>query len=255
MFGKSLAIALIALAPVCAQQTDVPTLGASVLQHADIARQALANHDTKAAQDHIAQALAATDRIKAASPGAEEPLRVRLASALDAVSTIVPAKRRGSADRLKSNSSVSEVNGTYTATTLNVSSARNHLLAAQSALKAGDNEAAANDIAAVQSDVTTTTMSGDLPLVQAKNDLAIALARVRDGKYKDAILPLNSASRALDRFVHQEPRPHHADMAAKMSLEMNAYAERIEKDHADAADRLAGWLEHVNGWFSSGMAQ
>jgi hypothetical protein len=255
MFGKSLAIALLALGPLCAQQSDSPALGTSVLQHADIARQALANHDTKAALDHITQALAAVDQIKAASPGAEEPLRVRLASALDAVSTIVPAKRSGSADRLKSNSSVSEVNGTYTVTALNVSSARNHLLAAQSAVKAGDNDAAATDVAAVQGDVTTTSMSGDLPLVQAKNDLAIALARVRDSKYKDSILPLKSASRALDRFVHQEPKPHHAEMASKMALEINAYSERIEKDHTDASDRVAGWLDHVNGWFSSGMAQ
>src|SRR5579872_6627068 len=104
MFGKSLAMGIVALAPLLAQQpTDFRGLGATVQQHTQIARQALASHDTHGALDHIAQALAAADRIKAASPAAEEPLRVPLASDFDAVSTMVPAKRHGSADRLKHN--------------------------------------------------------------------------------------------------------------------------------------------------------
>jgi hypothetical protein len=147
------------------------------------------------------------------------------------------------------------VSGTYTVTTLNVSSARNHLLAAQTALNSGDLEAAATDLAAVDGDAVTTSYNGEMPLAQAKDNLAIAMARVRDGKYKDAILPLKSAARALDRFANQEPRPPHAEMAQKMSLEINAYADRIQKDHDDASDRVAGWLDHATGWFNSGMAQ
>jgi hypothetical protein len=255
MPGKSLAIVLFALSPLAAQSTEVATLGSSLMQRADVARQALAHRDTKAAQDHIAQALAAADKIKAASPAAEEPLRVPLASAFDGVSTIVPAKGRGSANRLKHNSSVSEVHGTYTATMLNVTSARNHLLAAQAALNKGDTNAAVTDLVAVRSDVVTTSINGELPLAQARNNLVIAQARIRDGKYKDAVLPLNSAGRALDRFAHAKPAPRHAEMATKMAIQMNAYAERIERDHVDAADRVAGWLSHVTDWFNSGMAQ
>src|SRR5215472_14612275 len=107
MFGKSLTVGLIALWPLLAQpQAEVRTRAASVLQHTQIARQALDHRDSRAALDHIAQALAATDQIKAALPTQEEPVRVALASDFDAVSTMVPAKRHGSADRLKHNSSV-----------------------------------------------------------------------------------------------------------------------------------------------------
>jgi len=256
MFGKSLVIGFIAFAPLLAQQQgDFRVAGASVLQHTRMARQALALHETKGALAEVGQALAEGDQIRAAFPATQEPVQVSLGSDFDAVSTIVPAKRRGSADRLKHNSSVSEVSGKYTVTMLNVSSARNHLLAAQTALNAGDVNAAGTDLAAVDGDVVTNTYNGDMPLAQAKDNLAIALARVRDTKYKDAILPLKSASRALDRFAHQAPAPHHAQRAEKLSLDMNAFAERIEKDHEDAPGRITAWLDEVTGWFNSGMAQ
>ena len=157
----------------------------------------------------------------------------------------MPAKRR---------SSVSEVNGRYTATILNVTNARNHLLAAQSALKKAIWTPPSVNLAAVQGDVATRSYSGDLPLVQAKDNLDLALARIRDGKYKDAILPLKSASRALDRFAHQSPAPRPATMASRFSIEIDAYAERIGKDHVDAPSRIAAWLDKVNAWFYSGMA-
>jgi hypothetical protein len=253
MSGKPIAIAVLAVSPLLGQQVDIRTLGASVLQHTEVAGQALANHDTRTALEEVRQALAATDQINAASPAAEEPLRVPLASDFDAISTMVPAKRHGSAGRLKHNSSVSEVNGTYTVTALNVSSARAYLLAAQTALRSGDLDAASTDLASVKGDVVTSSFTGAMPLVQAKDNLNLATARVKDGKFKDAILPLKSASRALQSFAHQEPQPRHADLAAKIALDMDAYADRIEKDHQDASGRIAGWLDQVTAWFYSGM--
>jgi hypothetical protein len=255
MFGKSLAIGLIALAPLLAQTPDFRAQGALVLEHTKVARQAVANQDTQAALDQIGQALAAANQIKVAQPGAEEPLQVPLSSDFDGVSTMVPAKKRGSLDRMKPNSSVSEVQGNYTVTTLNVSSASNHLMAAQAALRNGDSATADSNLAAVQGDVVTRSYNGEMPLVQAKDNLALVMARVQEGKYKDAVLPLKSASRALDRFAHQDPQPRHAKYAEKLSIDMNAYAERIQKDHADAPDRVTGWLDQVNHWFYSGMAQ
>jgi hypothetical protein len=248
MLVKSLAITLLSLSTLLAQGNEIANLGAGLLAHTEVARQAVAHHDSRAALDQIAQALAAAEQIRAASNSNEEPLRVQIARDVDAVSTTVPAKRRGSADRLKPNSSVSQVSGSYNATVLNVSSARNHLLAAQTALSKGDMDAAAADLAAVEADKVIEVYNGDLPLMQARDNLVLALARVRDGKYKDAILPLKSASRAIDRYAHQEPRPHHADRAARVSLEVDALAEHIDKDHEDAAGRIAGWLSFVKDW-------
>jgi hypothetical protein len=249
MFGKSLVIGIAAVAawPLAGQpRVEQATLASQVLQHTDIARQAIAHRDRQAALDHVAQALSVAGKINSTY--------VPIASEFDAVSTTVPAKRQGSADRLKHNASISEVSGTYTATILNVSSARNQLMATQAALEKGDLEAADLDLVAVQSDVVTKSFSGDLPLVRAKQNLELALTRVKDGNYKDAILPLKSASRALDKYAHQNPAPPPADLASRYSLDMDAYAERIAKDHADAADRIAGWRDKVTDWFYSGMA-
>jgi YfdX protein len=257
MFGKSLVtgIALICIGwPLPGQQrVEMATVASSVLQHTDVAHQAITHGDTQTALDRVRQALAATDQLLAASKSDGEPLRVPIASDFEGVSTMVPAKRHGSADRLQHNASISEVNGWYTATILNVSSARTHLLAAQTALEHGDRDAADLDLAAAQGDVTTKSISGDLPLVQAKDNLDLALTRVRDGNYKDAILPLKSAARALDRFAHQSPAPPAADVASRFSIGIDAFAERIAKDHDDAADRITGWLDRVTDWFYSGM--
>ena len=242
MFGKSLiaGIALLASGALFGQQrVELATLASGILQHTDVARQAIAHRDAPAAQNHIRQALEMAGKIK--------DTFAHISSEFDTVSTTVSSKRHGSG-------SVSEVNGSYTTTILNVASARNHLLAAQAALEKGDLDAAGTDLAAVQADVVTKTFNGDLPLVQAKDNLEIALARVREGKYKDAILPLKSAARALDRFAHQNPAPQPADVVSRFSIEIDAYAERITKDHADAPDRVTAWLNQVTDWFNSGMA-
>ena len=224
------------------------------MQQADIARQAIANHDTPAARQHAQQALADAAKIQEMMGSPAEPLIVPIYMEFESTSLMVPAKRHGSADRLKHNASVSEVSGDYTATFLNVTSARVHLRAGLEALDKNDLNAAGADMAAVQADVTTKTYTGEFPLVQARENLALARTRVLDGKYKDAILPLKSAARALDRWAHEGPRPKVADLAARLSVEIDGYAERVSHDHADAVDRITSWWDQVTDWFNSGMA-
>ena len=66
----------------------------------------------------------------------------------------------------------------------------------QTALDQGDLATAGADLAAVQSAVVTKTFRGDLPLVQARENLEIARTRVEEGDYKDAVMPLKAAARA-----------------------------------------------------------
>jgi YfdX protein len=216
---------------------ELSTQAASLVRQAEIARQAVANHDPSVARDHVQQALALAAKLPEAA--------VPISSEFEGVSTLVPAKRR---------TSVSAVTGEYTATTLNVSAARGHLQAALAAIDKGDLEAAGADLAAMQSEVVTKTYSGEFPLVQARDNLAIARARATEAKYKDAILPLKSAARALDRWAHEAPRPKFADLAARLSIELEAYAERIGHDHDDAVDRISAWCDQVTDWFNSGLS-
>jgi hypothetical protein len=255
---KSMLIAIIlAGCSLQAQQAgsrslEVSAEAAGILAQTDVARQALANHDTAAALGYVNQALQKVEKVERMA-GGSQPLIVPLAGEFEGESTMVPAKRHS--DRLKHNASVSEVTGKYTATTLNVSTARQQLEAARAALTNNDPSAADADLAAVQAAVVTKSFDGDLPLAQARENLALARKRVLDGKYKDAILPLKSAARALDRFARQAPRPEIADVAERMRIDIDAYAEHITHDHADALDRLAGWSDQVTRWFNSGMAQ
>ena len=235
------------------RRIEISSAAANLLQQADIARQAAANHDVTGAREHAQQALAAAAKIQQLAGSPPDPLVVPIYIEFESISTMVPAKRHGSADRLKHNASVSEVTGDYTATSLNVSSAHAHLQAGLAALDRIDTNAAGADFSAVQADVSTKTYSGQFPLVRARENLALARTRAMDNKYKDAVLPLKSAARALNSWAHQKPTPKVADVAARLSVEMDAYAERIAHDHGDAVNRITAWWDQVTDWFNSGM--
>src|SRR5262249_40800795 len=138
-------------------------------------------------------------------------------------------------------------------TFVNVTNALNQLQAAQTALTAGDPSAAALDLAALQGSVVSRSYRGEFPLVQARENLAIARTRAQTGNFKDAILPLKSAARALDRFAQQSSARRYADLAERMRIEIDGYAERITRDHGDALDRITAWENQVSDWFNSGM--
>lgn len=227
------------------RRQEISTLAASLLQQTDLARQAIAHHDQRAAQEAIRQAQDLTRKIETTAGTRNQPLVVTVSSQLDKEATMVPARKR--------NASISEVRGTLTATLLNVTNARLKLESASQALQAGDFNAADMDLAAVQAGAVTKTYTGDMPVMQARENLSIARSRVQQGDYKDAILPLKSAASALDRFAQQVPKPQQAELAEKMKLDIDAYAERITHDHTDALDRVNGWYDQVDDWFTTAL--
>ena len=231
---------------------EMSNVAANLLAQVTVARQAIAHQDLAAAQSAVRQASSFGDQIRAMAPSAD-PLIVPISTQSDTVSTIVPAHKHSG--RLKKNAEVSDVSGSYSATTLNLTLARQELQDARGALDAGRMSDADRDLASVESAAKTETYSGELPLMEVRQNLTIARTRVEAGDYKNSILPLKSAARALDRFVRQDPRPRHADRAETMRIEMDAYAEGIRKDHADALSRINGWLDQVRDWVNSGAAR
>jgi hypothetical protein len=236
-----LAIALEAQTNPDTRRQEASTLAAALLSQTDAARQAVAHHDPRAAQGSVRQAMDLAARIETLAAQHGQPVVVTISSDFAKQSTIVPAGKR--------DASISQVSGAYTATRLNITNAQVQLEAARSALQQSDLKAADADLAAVQASVVTRNYTGDMPVMQARENLAIAQSRVRQGAYKDAILPLKSASRALDRFAQQMPKPQQSELAERMKLDIDAYADRILHDHSDALDRINGWYSQVTDWY------
>jgi hypothetical protein len=253
-------IALLASFPLIAQQSDtgrwrqLSNMAASLLAQADVARQAVAHRDSTAAESAIRQALSETELIQGTAPPAD-PLMVPISVDFDSSEMSAPARAHHAASRLKRNADIAEATGDYNATILNVTAARQHLEAAQAALYRGDFAAADSDLTGVQQAVTKKTYSGELPLVQARDNLTLARGRALAGNYKDTILPLESASRALDRFAQSHLGTSQANRAEEMHIQIDALAQHITKDHATAVDQITGWWDQVADWFNSGMAQ
>ncbi len=251
-------IALVTGFTLAAQPADttrwrkLSNMAASLLAQTDVARQALANHDASAAQASIRQALTLTEMMQSTAPPAD-PLMVPISVEYDSSESFVPAIKH--AGRLKKNADISEVNGDYNATILNATAARQHLEEAQAALYKGDMAAADSDLAGVHDAVSTRSYSGELPLVQARDNLTLARTRVVAGDFKDAVLPLSAASRALDRFAQRHPGTSVGKQAETMRIQIAACADQIAKDHTEALNRITGWYDQVTDWFNSGMAQ
>jgi hypothetical protein len=100
---------------------------------------------------------------------------------------------------------------------------------------------------AAQQNVVTETVNQDMPLLRAKENLTLARERVLAGKYKAARMPLKSAAEALANYQKLSPGPH-ANEAGDLRLQMDAYADRVGRDHSDALDRIRDWSGKVDAW-------
>jgi hypothetical protein len=257
MFAKSFVAAVtVAVCQLAAQalNPELSGMAATVVKESDLARQAIAAQNKQEASMHVRAALNLAEQIQTKAGAQGQPLMVPIAAETERVSTYVPVKKgKGdAAARMKKRTSIAEVSGDYTTTSLDVSNARDKLEAARTALDNGNLSAADQDLAAVQSGVVTKSGSGDMPLARARENLSLARARVQEGNYKAAAMPLKAAARALAEYQSRTPAPN-AQQAAALKAQIDAYAEHLSKNHADAYERINGWLDQVSGWYNQEM--
>jgi hypothetical protein len=223
----------------------VSELASRMLERTVQARAALSKGDKDVARQHVVEALANVTAMEVARPKAPQPMMVTLytESVQIAVKNPKPVGAgTGSANRAE----VQQVTGESTRVALDVTDAKKHLTAALGAIDKGDLGAAGQDLASVDGDVKAESKVGDQPLIQARENLALALDDVRQQRFADAAAPLRAASAGLNEYSQGKSR--YAKDAGKLRGEIDGMAASIEKEHAGADAKIAGWSKEITGW-------
>jgi hypothetical protein len=238
-------ILLIAAAMAASAQSDLSNLAAGVLDQTKQAREAVVAHDRDAAVDHVKRAIATVNQIQQNAADATRPLMVPVYREVETTTTVTPVKHKD--DALKKNSSIRGVDGETTTARLDVTAAGDRLQAAQAAMESGDWTAADAALGAVESSVAVTRSAGDMPLEMARQNLELAKARVLEGKYRDAVLPLKSAAQALGDYEKKLAGRQASDIEAARQA-MLGYSANIGRDHDGAVGRIDSWLVTLRQW-------
>lgn len=248
-------LACLAIFAAGAWAQEISGMAVGILDQAAAAQQAVAQHDQAAALDHIRMAKALSAEIIQSAGSPSSQLLVEVRRDTETTTTYADVKHHKgemSADRLKKNTNVAEVDQQVTASMLDVTGASQHLDAAQDAIQRGEWGRADAALGAIPNSVTQSKVTGDMPLLRAKSNLELARTRALNGKYKDARAPLRAAAQALADFDRRFPGPH-AEDADRMRRQMLEYADRIDDHRGDILDHInVMWLDPIAKWQQEG---
>ncbi|HLH02891.1 MAG TPA: YfdX family protein [Bryobacteraceae bacterium] len=237
-------------------------LSTELLHEVDLARQAISNKNTQLAQQHVNKALTAQTRIATLAKSKNLPMMIPLYSEFDTSSTLGPleAARKSGQKSPANNSSqpqhsrfapltVDDTSVQYTYVGIDLNRAKEHLEAAQTALRDKNLQSADDSLSALQNDVVMQTVQSDLPLLTARENVGIAEDAAKNNHYTEAAAALKEAASDLKRFADGNP-PQHAEDARSLSSAITSFAEKLPQDHAGAATKLDGWWHQIDNWFN-----
>jgi hypothetical protein len=243
-----------------------------MLWQTDRARDAVMSHNRQLAMDHLNKAVADMNQIHTMAPNQAV---IPIYTELEQTSIIAPlmAARHmntnnqntnnqntnnqntnnqnttGSADRARSGVAVRDVNGELTMVGVDVNMANGHLQAAQHAVETGDWAAAASALNAVRDGVFLASVSTDLPLLKARENLALARDEAASNNWKDAHTALMSASHALSNY--ERTGGAHANDARSLQQQIDSYDQNLAPNHADAVNRIENWWNDTTNWMTN----
>ena len=90
------------------------------------------------------------------------------------------------------------------------------------------------------------TVPANLPLLEARQHLALADNLVRDGRYDGASAELNAASKALGDYAAAQPAK--AERVNAVRQDMTSSASSINQNVADMDSKIHGWWNQVTDW-------
>lgn len=253
------AMAVAGQTTVTTRQVNLSAMAEGVVSQTRQARHALAFGYKTAALDHVNRAVAMAQDIQTAARGTGldtgGKLSVPIYTERETETTYTPVKRgKGenmSASRLQRDTNVRQVTAQTTRTSLDVIEALEFLTAARTSLDGGNYAAADASLGRLEHEaVNAQSDSRHLPLLRALENLDLARARVAEGKYKEARMPLKSAAQALADYQGTKGHPR-AQEAGIMRTEMDAYADKIGRDHSDATRLIQDWYDTVKAWYTA----
>ena len=233
----------------------VPGMALGMLDQVKQARSAIAAKDQQAALQHVTAAIELADTIRKQSPPEKQPLLIPIYTELNKVSYLTDVKKgkhevsgKVSANRMKKNTSVSQVSGQYTRVLVNVTDASEQLQQARKSLLENHIQQADDALQTTESGVVEKSVNGDLPLLRVKENLDLARTRVLENKAKEAAAPLEAAVRGLDQYAKLLSPGPRVEEARYLAGQIDSYAGTVRRDHSHALEFIDVWLDKVNTW-------
>jgi hypothetical protein len=237
-------------------QAQRSRMAAEMLRHVDQARQAVERNNRTQALQHVKEARSAFDRLEQAM-SADGGKVVPIYQELEQVSILGPIKAakqsseeegagRSSADRAAP-AAVQESAAEYTVISLDTTAVKPHLEAVEAALEQGNLRQADAGLKTIQSGVSLASVSSDLPLLRARQNLAMAHRLASEGRYEEAGGPLKEAAEALNTYATTLTGTRAAE-ATRTRDEIRDFARNIGQNHSDAASQISTWWDRTTAW-------
>jgi hypothetical protein len=209
---------------------------------ADAARQAIARHDKAAAANAVNEAIGFSDKLgsRATAPIYSELSSVSIVGPIEAAKANTGAPAGPPA--------VKAVAGGYTRIVLDANLARARLLAAKAELASGDLARADADLRAIQNGVVLESVSANLPLVRARENLNLAKTSAQSGNTAAAKSQMQAAQKALADFARLSPASPHASQAQTLANQIASAAQSADATHPISTAQLDQWWTQIADW-------
>jgi hypothetical protein len=142
---------------------------------------------------------------------------------------------------------VNRVEGGYSYIGLDVDAAMEHLQAAKQQLANNEPGKADLELARAQQSVDTGSISTDMPLVRARENLALARDEVSSGKYSQAKAELKAAANALNNYA-QDSQAQHAKDAKNLMTEIKSQTASMQGSHGVDRQKIDTWWNEIANW-------
>lgn len=242
------------------------------LRLTDQARQSIINKDQSSATQDVQQALDLVDKAGEKLPATGNnnnshvvPIFAELeqTSFLQPVLTAKKESSKGEQQQMASNQNpqsqesampqsdqppvVKRVEGGYSYTVLDLNAAKEHLQQAKQYLSNNEPAKADLELARAQQSVDTGSITGDMPLVRARENLALARDEAQNSHYSQAKANLTAASKALTEYGNMSQAKHASD-AKNISSQIKSFSGKIANSHQTAQSKIENWWNQVAGW-------
>lgn len=138
----------------------------------------------------------------------------------------------------------------YTRVTLDVQAAKDHLQTAQRSLNEGNFESADAALAAVTDVIRVSSVVRDLPLLRARQNLALARDSAARGEMRQRDAALKAASDALAAYQAAAGQPNQA--IGKLQADIKDFGTGAGRTAEQAAGTIEGWWEAVGDFMTEG---
>jgi hypothetical protein len=224
----------------------------NLLQQVDQANKAVTAKQTQTAIGHINQALADRNQLATLLKAKGQSLVVPLYSELEDQSVLGPvlSARKGKPQPSTSAPiTVDDASAQFTFVGLDLDKAESRLDAAKKALENKNPQAASDSLAAIGTDLVVETQEADLPLLAARENLALARTATKNRKYKEASAALKEASIALDTYSKRNATQRTVEVKDLRS-KIDSLSQTVAQNHSNAETTIDGWWRQVDSWFT-----